>query len=524
MSFDTNQPIENIDKVQYNYSSTTFYKTQYQNTIKNSKYIKIPYTSKSNQPNIAIFGKGYITTSLCIAEPIHLIKNTYYTAELIIEHRSLTNYNEPLYTCFLLKSLITQEPNQIDHLIRGVDDTDLDLNSFLTKQKTIIFKNNLLKSATVIVFTNPIYINTVFERGSLKPGLNFLSPYVDTYSILEAHPILGDTDKDKSNQKEGLQNRTDDLTLPTDQIDTTNLTPPSNLFDDLTFLTDSTNTTPPSNEIPVPRPTVEKGVSIAGYCQPIDETDPSISQTAGIVIPINSELSKNKATDTTIKTLLNFFGFFVFIISAILITPVAHRILIVELIMDNEEFSAQRKLNRTSAADIYTATLLFGFSLAFINYGIINNKSTSTIIGFYCFIFVISSILVLQYHRISSPETYLNQFKTKGVLPSFENVEMDWNFFSDNISSLFYTKKMEPNPDPLTKATKPMVNTYHFSFGFVFFMIIYYSLYEILRRFKITGSGGDSFFTSIYTYLFLITIYFVALINHYRIVNQKLNQ
>lgn len=502
MSFDTNQQIENIDKVQYNYSSTTFYKTQYQNTMKNSKYIKIPYTSKSNEPNIAIFGKGYITTSLYIVEPIHLIKNTYYTAELIIEHRSLTNYNEPLYTCFLLKSLITQEPNQIDNLIRGVDDTDLDLNSFLTKQKTIIFKNNLLKSATVIVFTNPIYINTVFERGSLKPGLNFLSPYVDTYSILEAYPILGDTDKDKSNKKEGLQNLTDYLTLPTDPA----------------------NTIPPSNEIPVPLPTGEKGVSIVGYCQPIDETDPSISQTAGIVIPINSELSKNKATDTTIKTLLNFFGFLVFIISAILITPVAHRILIVELIMDNEEFSAQRKLNRTSAADIYTATLLFGFSLAFINYGIINNKSTSTIIGFYCFIFVITSILVLQYHRISSPETYLNQFKTKGVLPSFDNVEMDWNFFSDNISSLFYTKKMEPNPDPLTKATKPMVNTYHFSFGFVFFIIIFYSLYEILRRFKMTGSGGNSFFTSIYTYLFLITIYFVALINHYRIVNQKLNQ
>jgi len=523
MSFDTNQPIENIDKVQYNYSSTTFYKTQYQNTIKNSKYIKIPYTSKSNEPNIAIFGTGYITTSLYIVEPIHLIKNTYYTAELIIEHRSLTNYNEPLYTCFLLKSLITQEPNQIDNLIRGVDDTDLDLNSFLTKQKTIIFKNNLLKSATVIIFTNPIYINTVFDRGSLKPGVNFLSPYVDTYSILEAHPILGD--KDKSNHKEGLENLLDDSTLPTalptvPPIDEIEL---ENIFDNLTSTTNPTNTTPPSNEIRVPS-TVVKGVSIAGYCQPIDETDPSISQTAGIVIPINSELSKNKATDTTIKTLLNFFGFFVFIISAILITPVAHRILIVELIMDNEEFSAQRKLNRTSAADIYTATLLFGFAIAFINYGIINNKSTSTIIGFYCFIFLISSILVLQYHRISSPETYLKQFKTKGVLPSFENVEMDWNFFSDNISSLFYTKKMEPNPDPLTKATNPMVNTYHFSFGFIFFMIIYYILYEILRRFKITGNGGNSFFTSIYTYLFLITIYFVALINHYRIVHQKLNQ
>ena len=504
MSFDTTQKLESIDTVQYNYYPTTFYKTQYQDTLKNSGYIKIPYTSKSNEPNIAIFGSGYVTTALYIVEPTHLIKNAYYNAELIVEHRSLTNYNQPLYTCFLLKSLNDQLPTAIDSLIEGNQDTLLDLNSMMESQKTIVFDNNLLKSALVIIFTKPIIINTVFN-GGLKSGV-MLSPYTDEYSILKAEPILGN--KEMGNKEMGNK----DKIIEGMNNDKTNMMIQGR----------PRTTTRPSNSIPEGEFSNGPPVSIAGYCQPIDETDPDIAQTAGIVIPINSEISKNKAADTTIKTLLNFVGFFVLIIAAAFISPIAHRILIVELILDNEDFSAQRKLNRTNAADIYTSTLLFAFAIAFINYGIINNKSMATIMGFYTFIFIITSILILQYQRIFSPDTYLSQFKTNGVLPSFENAEMDWGFFMDNISNLFYTKTMVPNEDPVTKTVKPMVASYKFSFTFILLSFIYSGIIYLLKKYKITNTGGKFFLTSIYFYIFLFAIYLIALLNHFRYINEKL--
>lgn len=526
MSFDTTQKIESIDTVQYNYYPTTFYKSQYQDNIKNSRYIKIPYTSKSNEPNIAIFGSGYVTTALYIVEPTHLIKNIYYNAELIIEHRSLTNYKKPLYTCFLLKSLNDQPPTAIDSLIEGNQDTLLDLNSMIGSQKTIVFENNLLKSALVIIFTNPIIINTLFE-GGLKSGL-MLSPYTDEYSLLNAEPILGD--KETGNKEtedkeiggktiEGMGNA-----VPSEMPDISKMAPemPSMSAMSMNIDEPSASTTRPSNSLPEGKIPSGPSVSIAGYCQPIDETDPDIAQTAGIVIPINSEISKNQATDTTIKTLLNFVGFFVLILAAAFISPVAHRILIVELILDNEEFSAQRKLNRTNAADIYTSTILFAFAIAFINYGIINNKSMATIIGFYTFIFIITSILILQYQRIFSPDTYLSQFKTNGVLPSFENAEMDWGFFSDNISNLFYTKTMIENTDPVTKDIKPMVPSYKFSMTFIFLCVIYNLMIYLLQKYKILNMGGKFFLTSIYFYLFLFCIYLLSLMNHYRYINEKL--
>ena len=51
MSFKINQTVNTLDTVQYNYYETTFYKSQYQDTLENSGYIKIPYTSKPNEPN-----------------------------------------------------------------------------------------------------------------------------------------------------------------------------------------------------------------------------------------------------------------------------------------------------------------------------------------------------------------------------------------------------------------------------------------------------------------------------------------
>jgi hypothetical protein len=504
MYFDSNKFIDNSDSVQYNYYPTTFYKNQFQDKIEKNGFIKIPYSSKSNQPNIAVFSTGYVTKNLYITTPIHRIKDVEYDAELIIEHLPLTNFTDPLYTCFLLKTKSGLRTD-IDKLIEGSTEGDvvLEMNKYITKQKAVIYKNNYLESSLVAVFTLPISVGSIFTNLKPADGVS-LAPYVNEYDVLFTEPILGRVvegfDKNSTKAVKTSSPQTDDSLSGTLDYGLTSPNKTDGNVSMTTMVTDS-STGP---------------VTIAGYCQPIDETDPNIAQTAGVIIPMDGNKIKNDAASSTIKTMLNFFGFFVLVITAVFVTPIAHKILIVELIMDNETFSAQNKLNRTNAADVYTGALLFGFAIAFINYGILNNTPLATVIGFYVFVFFIASVIVLQYQRIFDPATYLNQFTTKGVTPSFENVEMDWGFFTDNIFNLFFKTTMEKNPDPSTVSQKPLVPIYHFQFGFLGVAVIYAGFYFLLKWLSFSGKGGSFFYTSIYFYGLLFAIYIMALIGHYK--------
>ena len=106
MEFDLNNTVKNTS-IQYNYENTTFYKNQFEKTLENGGYIKIPYPSKSNTPNITsntLLKGEYVTKNLYIVKKIHNIKDTPFDGELVIEHKSLTNNEKTLYVCFLLKS------------------------------------------------------------------------------------------------------------------------------------------------------------------------------------------------------------------------------------------------------------------------------------------------------------------------------------------------------------------------------------------------------------------------------------
>jgi hypothetical protein len=477
-----------------------FYKSSLQATPEKAGYIKTPFTAKSNQPNIAFFDSGFITTSLYIGAPIHSIEYVSYDAELIIEHRSLTNYSVPLYTCFLLKS--GGAYTDIDALIEGRD-VEFNLNSLLRSQRTIVFNDD---SAKVVIFSIPISISSAIKW---KRGL-VLSPYVGEYSIFRAKPILGEP------IIEGLADSgIPDLPIvDPSKIPNFKSAVGGTAFDTMAELKktrEGMEGMTPSLGAP------NQNVSIAGYCTPIDETDPSIQQTAGIVVPLDSKLTSNNAANTTIKTLLNFFGFFVMVVSAVFIAPVAHRILIVELVLDNTNFSPQRKLNRAYAADIYTGAVLFGFAVAFINYGIINNKSLATILGFDMFIFLMASILILQYSRIFNPKAYLEQFKDEtGIMPSFENMEMDWGFYTENLGGLFWKQVPDLENPGKMKGTP--------QFGFLIMLLCYSLLLIILKKLKITGKSGKFFLTSIYFYMLLFSIYLLYLLGHYNLVKERMNK
>lgn len=503
MSFDLTQSMDTTDIVQYNYSPTMFYKSSLQASPEKEGYLKAPFTAKSNQPNIALFDCGYITTTMYICAPIHSIEYVSYDAELIVEHRSLTNYSAPLYTCFLLKSG-GHNDTDIDALIQGKD-VEFNLNPLLRPQKSIVFNDH---SAKVIVFTIPIAIRS----SSIKwKKCLALSPYISEYSIFRAKPILGEP------LTEGLADSgmpdlpiADPSKIPNFKSQTG-----GSAFD---TIAEMNKTVREGLEDMTPKLGAQnQNVTIAGYCTPIDETDPSIQQTAGIVVPLDSKLATNNAANTTIKTLLNFFGFFVMVVSAVFIAPVAHRILIVELVLDNTHFSAQRKLNRAYAADVYTGAVIFGFAIAFINYGIINNKSLATILGFDLFIFLMASIIILQYSRIFNPKAYLEQFKDeRDILPSFENMEMDWGFYTENFGELFWKQAPDPENPGKTRG-RPQ-------FGFLIMVIFYSLLLVVLKKFKIMGKSGKFFLTSVYFYMLLLSIYLLHLLGHYNLVKERMNQ
>jgi len=244
MEFDLNNTVTK-NTINYNYEKTTFYKNQFEKTVENGGYIKIPYASKSNAPNILsndLFDGQYVTKNVYIIKKIHNIKNTKFDGELVIEHTSLTNNELPLYSCFLLKTekYNTDESN-IDQFIKGTNDISIDMNSYIRDKKAIFYKTN---KENVVIFPTPISVTSVFDKYTFP---SIMGSHSSEYSIVKIKPNLGNIE----GFKEGAGG---------DYID------------------------------------------VATYCQPIDEEDPTIGVSSDIIIPADGQVSINKATTTQLSS------------------------------------------------------------------------------------------------------------------------------------------------------------------------------------------------------------------------------
>lgn len=452
MSFQTNKTTEGT--LGYNYYRTTIHKNQYQNTINNSRFVKVPISSRTNEPNISFLENGYVATSISIVQPIHVIDSITYDATLIIEHASVTNKTKPLYVCLLLKT----SPNartSIDDLIECKKDADLVLNEYITSDKAILYKNKFVEKSIVAIFTTPILVSTQFEE--MRPGNIYLAPYSDMFSMIAVDPILG------GSLVEGFQEGA----------------------------TDGTTT------------------QMAGYCTPISETDPDATNAANIMFDQNSMLVANSTTNATMTTAINFFGFFVLMLFTVFATPPAYRYLLLELVMDNEDFDPQMKLNRMSAVDMATSIIMFAFAFSFINFGITNGKTGSLLTGFYVFMFFLTSLIVLQYKRIFNETEFLEQFGTGSNMPSFKNVRNDMGgLVFDNIRELFFKKSV-------IKVGNETKTINQFSASGVMLIVIYMIFYLSLYYSGMWDSSNSFYFISIPTAIFFLSWYLVVLVNHF---------
>jgi hypothetical protein len=463
MEFDLNNTItDNI--INYNYESRTFYKNQFEKTLANGGYIKIPYASKSNTPNILsneLFDGQYITKNLYIIKNIHTIKNIKFDGELVIEHSSLTNNEAPLYTCFLLKTSSTNsESSVIDKLIQGTNDVSIDINSYIKDKSAIFYKTT---NENVVIFPTPISVTSLFDNYKSPP---MMSSQINEYSIVNVKSNLGNIEDKKL---EGFKERG-------------------------------------SSEY----------IDVATYCQPIDEEDPTIGTSADVIIPANGKVSINKATTSQLSTALNFFGFFILVLFVVIVVPTMYQYFIVLLVLDNKynetPFTSQELLNRLSAVDIVLGFLLFMFSFSLINNGIVNNEPINTVVGFYVFIFFIASFIVLQYQRIFNESEFLKKFNSTGTA-NMSNIHPDiFGLIGDNISQLFV--KYETNKLTGKKELK-------FQSNFIIVGIIFAIIFVILHYYKLDQSSGKSIFLSIPLYMFFLSIYIAAYIKHSRDAKER---
>jgi hypothetical protein len=425
----------------YNYYRTTIYKNQYQNTIENSRYIKVPYTLRTNEPNITFLDHDYIAKNISIVRKIHVVDGVDYDASLLIEHESTTNKANPLFVCLLLKSGNVR--TSIDDIIESKRDTDLVLNEYITSEKAIYYENLFVKKSTVVIFTTPIFVASTFRE--LRSGGLYIAPYSEMFSTITVEPILG------GSIIEGFQ----------EGMDVTQM---------------------------------------AGYCTPISETDPTITDAATIMLDANSGLIKNQTTDATLTTAMNFFGFFVLMLFAVFATPPLYKFFLLELVMDNETFDAQQKLNRMNAVDMATTAIMFTFAFAFINYGIASASTIALLIGFYVFIYFLASLFVLQYQRIFNETEYLEQFGKGSYMPSFKNIRNDLGgLLMANVKELY-----SMNAAPIL---------------IVIFLVLY-GIYYVTGALKTKGSF---YFMSIPFALFFLSWYLTILIKHFWYVYDKNN-
>jgi hypothetical protein len=337
-------------------------------------------------------------------------------------------------------------------------------------KQAILYDANYTK---VIVFTEPILVNSSFDSIS---SIELFPSYSSKYSVLSVKPILGINHVEVEGFKEGITD-----------------------------------------------------VVAAAYCQPIDETDPSISENADVIIPLNSKLSINDATNNSMKTILNFFAFFVMILAAVILVPIVYNMFIVDLVLDNPDKDAQQKLNRVCSIDIYVSVILLGFAFSFINYGIANNVPVFTSVGFYVLIFYLASFLYFQYNRTMNDAFVVKFLQKFGQPSSFDNVKNDiGGLIVENLKILFmnFKTKQEEKTDEKGFVKTKMVLVKDESgehvkeFGFInIFMlgVVYYGLYMIANYAGMNKSvGASSILLSLPFYLFLFALYICIFIKYQR--------
>ena len=408
-----NKNLDTQDIVYYNYYKTPVY-SSYEKTPKNGGYIKLPCAYNLKSPNIAcdLLDSQYVCSAIYITKALHRIANLSFDGELVLEHTPVTNGFKKVFVCIPLKTQIANETseNPIDIIMKNVGKMEnkeensfhyFSLNQYLnTSERVMLYDSpGYLWNQTVIIFSKPILVNSTFESFTLDPEI--FHTYTDSYKV-----------------------------LTTQQMEENIMKPLS--IDEY------------EDSIIVEGMKGGSGNTKTAYCQPIDDIDPSVAQTANLEVPLVGKYSENEATSSMIRIILNFIAFLALLIATFFGIPYIYDIFVIQLIMFNKDLeTGQERLNRLRSIDIFFSVIFVTFIFTLITGGISSNNSPQVVVGFLMFMFFVVAFIRVQILKIDAT-TFLKPF---GSNVYFSMIKDDiGNFLKENWIYLLWSRKETMDP------------------------------------------------------------------------------
>lgn len=258
----------------------------------------------------------------------------------------------------------------------------------------------------------------------------------------------------------------------------------------------------------------EDTTTMTTYCVPVDEVDPTITDTLNLEIPLNGQYSPNKAVNNLIQMVIYFSSFLILILVSVVTIPFFYNIFILEVIKDfinekekphitNPEANAniaQMKLNSLFGTDVLSFISIVIIIILCILDGITNNNIASTIISIFLFIFGVISYGRIQLMKMDENK-FIKEF-TGEPAGTIVNDEMTAPSFSKN---------------NIKCITDTLMNTLKYIFwedNFVY-AVIYIILYSLSVTFVTLFTKWSESTIGIFSIImFIVDVYVVSYIKY----------
>jgi len=349
---DPNNPVDNVDKIVYNYFSTQINRSDistHPNDAGDDTYIQAPFPNTTASYNLVYTGgngqKNYGTTNLYIYGLLHsnitevTSKNTNIIGELVLEH---VMASATAYVCFF----ITQSPDSKAHT-NDIDNIYYLLSDANSVSANIVLNNLIPAQENCIVYNS--------DSDSRKPVFIFITPIqVNASTAAEIKTYIKKT----------------------------------TLF----------NVNAPTRYTIIPKANIVKQQDDEIYidCNPTGESDENI-QTYNV--PINSAYSDQKNNMDFMKTTINFFTFIVGLAFCYFAVPQLYKAIVVDKsILFNQRYSTQLPniWKRIRSADLWITLIMTIAFLTLIIIGFQKGNYTYITTGLFICVFYGLSFSILQ--------------------------------------------------------------------------------------------------------------------------------
>jgi hypothetical protein len=379
--------------LKYDYYNTNI-KNTYEKDVLNNGYIKIPFQNNKStiQPNLILPNNDkYKTENIYIYKKnLGLDKNMDYDGELIIEHTPITNSDNKVYVCILLKTRSgVDEETDIDKLIHKSfpNQMNLNLNEIFKNMNSSCLVN---KSNDVFIFKTPLLIRSYFDEFSDIENPLFSVIIKNQLNSIETTHI-----DSSSSSKEGFTEGLSQEDLQ--QVDSELVTGLNNMYID---------------------------------CSPVDSVGNKIETGTTEMVPVNSDSLLNPSTVIFMSTVQNFFIFIVLIIVIAAVVPNIYKYVIMKFIETNYS-TEPNKNSYLLVFDYIILSVIFIVAFGVLISGINHNNQLETTMGVLLFLCFTLSIVIMTILKFMKKDYY-------NFIDDIDSIGQKSGSFSGKLIEIFF--------------------------------------------------------------------------------------